>query len=78
MYEINKVNKLITDESVLIYKTRRNETIKCYISSFENGVASIVVYAPSRLNDFQIWNVDLFHLMNNSNITDQKPSWGGR
>tara|TARA_R100000231_G_scaffold116322_2_gene86673 strand:+ start:952 stop:1188 length:237 start_codon:yes stop_codon:yes gene_type:complete len=78
MYEVNKVNKLITDQSVLIYKTKRNETIKCYISSFENNTASIVVYAPSKLNDFQIWNVDLTDLMNNSNITNQKASWGGR
>ena len=73
-----KINKWISDKTVFIYKSRK-ETVKGYISKVEkNGICNFIVYAPTRLSDFQSWVLDLNSLIKDSTITNDKAYWGGR
>tara|TARA_R110002012_G_scaffold216198_1_gene387292 strand:+ start:75 stop:308 length:234 start_codon:yes stop_codon:yes gene_type:complete len=75
---IKKINKWISDKTVFIYKSR-GETVKGYISEIEkNGICNFIVYAPTRLSDFQSWVLSLDSLLKDSTITNEKGNWGGR
>ena len=71
-----KINKWISDKTVFIYKSRK-EAVKGYIMEVkENGYATFIVYAPTRLSDSQVWSVSMNDLLKDSSITNDKATWG--
>ncbi len=75
MYEVNKLNQLIKDRTILIYNSLHNKKVKGYIFKVENQMANFLVYAPSKLSLFQSWNVSVENLLKNSTITEKKANW---
>ena len=75
MYEVNKLNQLIKDKTILIYNSFHNKKVKGYIYKVENQMANFLVYAPTKLSLFQSWNVSVENLLKNSTITEKKANW---
>ena len=79
MNNIKKIEKLINNKSVLLYKSKTEYgTVKGYIQEIDEvGINQVnfIVYYPTKLNNFQIWGVSFDDLLNNSIITDEKANW---
>ena len=79
MNNIKKIKKLINNKSVLLYKSKTEYgTVKGYIQKIDEvGInqVNLIVYYPTKLNNFQIWGVSFDDLLNNSIITDEKANW---
>ena len=75
MYEVNKLNQLIKDKTILIYNSSHSKKVKGYIYKVENQMATFLVYAPSKLSLFQCWNISVEGLLKNSTITEEEANW---
>ena len=70
--------------TVLEYDTNRpsnppnGKVVQCYLEKVRSQVCSIVVFAPSKLNNFQVWTVDTHNFWENIKaIPSETPTWGG-
>ena len=72
MSKIEKVKKLINDKSVLTYKSKTEYgTVQGHIQSFDknsNEFVTFIHYYPSKLNNFQVWNVSVDDILSNSTV----------
>ena len=71
-------------KTVLEYETNRpsnppnGQMVRCYLKEVGALVSEIVVYAPSKLNDFQVWTVDTNSFFYNIKaIPSEIATWGG-
>ena len=77
MTKKEKIKKLIKDKSVLIYKSKTEyETVKGYIQKIVGiNQVNFIVYYPTKLNNFQIWDLGFDDLLKNSTVIDEKANW---
>lgn len=71
-------------KTVLEYNTDRpsnppnGQMVRCYLKEVGALVSEIVVHAPSKLNNFQVWTVDTNSFYYNIKaIPSEVPTWGG-
>ena len=72
-------------KTVLEYNTDRpsnppnGQMVRCYLKEVGALVSEIVVHAPSKLNNFQVWTVDTNSFYYNIKaIPSGVPTWGIR
>ena len=72
-------------KTVLEYNTDRpsnppnGQMVRCYLKEVGALVSEIVVHAPSKLNNFQVWTVDTNSFYYNIKaIPSEVPTWGIR
>ena len=80
MYNINKIEKFITDKKVLIFHGSNDKNYKYYIKEINDDIATIIVNEPIETSiyktDYQIWSVNSFNLLSRSKKTNEKATWG--